>query len=285
MDREGLSVIMAAHNAEATVGAALESLLEQRCDVSFEVVVVDDASTDGTARAIRAILDDRVRLIELTHNVGRAAARNLAVKSARYGIVVIADADDLSLPDRLQWTWNQFERSNEIALASGQVIDLLPDGALARSELRFPVGASEVDGAFRKGVMGVAHPAASFRKNWFVALGGYDPQLRWCEDFDLMMRGWAPGTFIGGAEALIQYRRRSRVTQWAYWWENDRHHRAILARAASHEIETPWSEQLEAASGWRNRLMSFAMFLRYRAVLLVRMREMRSPKEGTQYTR
>jgi succinoglycan biosynthesis protein ExoO len=95
-----VSVVIAAYNAAATVGAAVESALRQE-GVAVEVIVVDDASQDTTVEAVRAVRDERVRLLVLEHNGGPGAARNAGFAASRGAWVAVLDADDAFLPGRL----------------------------------------------------------------------------------------------------------------------------------------------------------------------------------------
>lgn len=95
-----VTVIVAAWNAESTITAAIASALAQR-DVDVEVIVADDASTDGTGAVLAAIADPRVRCVRLARNSGPAAARNAALALAEGGWIAVLDADDTMLPGRL----------------------------------------------------------------------------------------------------------------------------------------------------------------------------------------
>ena len=97
-----LSVIVAAWNAEATIATAVESVLEQR-DVLLECVVVDDASTDGTAAWLGAAAarDDRLVVARMPVNGGVSAARNRALEIARGEWIAFLDADDRLIPGGL----------------------------------------------------------------------------------------------------------------------------------------------------------------------------------------
>ncbi|WP_022683433.1 glycosyltransferase [Sphingobium bisphenolivorans] len=100
--RPYVSVVIAAYNGEQSVGRAVESALAQ--SVPVEVIVVDDASTDGTRERVGrlAAQDSRVRLIESPANGGPSTARNLGIAAANGDWIAILDADDAFLPDRLQ---------------------------------------------------------------------------------------------------------------------------------------------------------------------------------------
>lgn len=114
--RPDVSVIVANYNGAAHLRAALRSVLDQTL-TSLEVLVVDDASSDGSVREIRAIAaeDRRVRLFTQLKNAGPGAARNLALAQARGRWLAVFDSDDLMAPDRL-------ERLVERALRDGAQI-------------------------------------------------------------------------------------------------------------------------------------------------------------------
>lgn len=96
-----VSVIMSARNAQETIAAALASVLNQTVG-SLELIVVDDASTDGTAKlAAAAMRDSRVRVLTLARHAGAYAARNAGLRAAQGRFLTFADADDVSHPERL----------------------------------------------------------------------------------------------------------------------------------------------------------------------------------------
>lgn len=96
-----VSVVIPAYNAEKTIRNAIESVLGQTMS-NLEVIVVDDASTDGTAHAVGAVEDSRVRLLRSAGNGGPSAARNMGLKHARGRWVAFVDADDEWVPERLE---------------------------------------------------------------------------------------------------------------------------------------------------------------------------------------
>ena len=99
--RPFFSIIMPVYNRAAVVGRALKSCLAQSFD-SFEIVAVDDGSSDGSAEAIRRFDDPRVRVIAHDRNRGRGPARNTAMAAAQGQWFVFLDSDDELLPGALQ---------------------------------------------------------------------------------------------------------------------------------------------------------------------------------------
>ena len=97
-----VSIIIAAFNAQKTLGTAIESALNQT-DCNLEVIVVDDCSTDDTALIAKryATLDSRVSVLKTDYNLGCSEARNLAISAARGTWLAVLDADDFFAPDRI----------------------------------------------------------------------------------------------------------------------------------------------------------------------------------------
>jgi glycosyltransferase involved in cell wall biosynthesis len=96
-----ISVILTAYNREAMVGAAIDSILAQTFQ-DFEIIVVDDGSTDRTVEIVNAVNDRRVRLIAHPHNLGTPTARNSGLEAATGDYIAWLDSDDLSRPRRLE---------------------------------------------------------------------------------------------------------------------------------------------------------------------------------------
>ncbi len=99
--RPFFSIIMPVHNRASLVGRALHSCLAQSF-ADFEVIVVDDGSSDGSVGAVRAICDPRIRLLIHDQNMGRCPARNTAMAAALGEWFVFLDSDDELLPEALQ---------------------------------------------------------------------------------------------------------------------------------------------------------------------------------------
>jgi glycosyltransferase involved in cell wall biosynthesis len=102
------SVVLCTYNAEAYLDACIQSLLHQTF-ADFELIIVDDGSTDGTLQYLKGIDDARVRLIELGTNHGLIYARTRGFAEVRGSYVAIMDADDIAHPQRLEEQTKVFE--------------------------------------------------------------------------------------------------------------------------------------------------------------------------------
>lgn len=106
-----VSIIVPAYNAEKYIADAIESVLRQTYPY-FELIIVDDASTDRTAEVVHSFSDQRIKLIRHASNRGPGAARNTAIEAASGKWMAVLDADD-------QWKANRLERLVEASLEAG----------------------------------------------------------------------------------------------------------------------------------------------------------------------
>jgi len=97
-----VSVVIPVYNCEGTIAATVESALAQRFDIGFEVLVVNDGSTDGT-RAVLEKFGDRIRVID-QQNAGVATARNVGIREAAGEYIALLDGDDTWTEDKLAKT-------------------------------------------------------------------------------------------------------------------------------------------------------------------------------------
>ncbi len=97
-----VSVVIPTYNDEATIGGTLESVFAQRFDGGFEVIVVNDGSTDGT-RAVLEKFGERLRVID-QENAGVAAARNAGIRAAAGEYIALLDGDDTLTEEMLEKT-------------------------------------------------------------------------------------------------------------------------------------------------------------------------------------
>src|SRR5262249_25775831 len=109
-----VSIVITAYNAERYIGACINAALGQTYP-NFEVLVVDDGSTDNTADICRAVTDPRFRYLTWGR-AGRPKALNAGIAAAKGEYIAINDADDLSFPYRLQCAMEFYQRHPDVAI-------------------------------------------------------------------------------------------------------------------------------------------------------------------------
>ena len=112
-----ISVVIPLFNKEQIIEKTIKSVLSQDYD-NFEVVVVNDGSTDGSVEIVKAIFDSRITLIE-QENGGLSAARNSGVKTAKGDYLYFLDSDDELTPDALEVMYRFVEAHPQVDLVQG----------------------------------------------------------------------------------------------------------------------------------------------------------------------
>lgn len=202
-----VSVIVPARNAAATLPATLASVRAQTFS-DWEVVLVDDGSTDGTAALARAA-DERVRVVRNEHSTGPAAARNRAIREARGELLALLDADDAYKPRYLESQAAAYDH----AVAAGRRVAAVccdaelvgPDGPLGRwTDRAGRVERIDLETLLRENVVWVSVLAS---RAALLELGGYYEPPVGNEDYDLSLRmveaGWE---IVVNPEVLGVYR-------------------------------------------------------------------------------
>ncbi|MEY3530392.1 MAG: hypothetical protein RLZ70_1460 [Verrucomicrobiota bacterium] len=181
-----VSVVMAVFNGARFLPETLASLQAQTmCD--FEIVIVDDGSTDDTPRLLNVFAQSEPRCRILTQtNQGQVAARNLGAHSARASLIAWLDADDIAEPERLQLQRAHLEAHPNLA-AVGSSIRTINENSEVTATVPYPTGSANVAQAMRSG-SALAHSAVMMRREVFLAIGGYREALLHAEDYDLWLR-------------------------------------------------------------------------------------------------
>lgn len=197
------SVVVAAHQAEATIAEALDSALAQT-QPALEVVVCDDGSTDRTG-ALLSGYGSRIRVVR-QENRGEAAAKNAAVGAARGDFVVVLDADDVFLSRRLEaLAWLAGQRPDLDVLTTDAFVEAAgrPMRHAYHSGWSFPVRDQRTAILARNFVFGLA----AVRRDRWLAAGGFDEGLSRTADWDFWMRLILSGCRVGLVDApLARYR-------------------------------------------------------------------------------
>lgn len=184
-----MSVVIATYNRARFLPETIESVLKQRFR-DFELIVVDDGSTDETREVLRSY-GDRVRSF-YQENRGPSAARNLGIRQARGQWIAIQDSDDLCTPDHLEVLFGFAEKNPGLGMvfANGAYLGgpehnretIIPE---EKSRRLAQQGVKLAD-LFDKSI--VRLQAALISREYLEAIGGLDENLHICMDLDLAFR-------------------------------------------------------------------------------------------------
>lgn len=178
-----ISVIIPTYNREWCVLEAVDSVRSQTY-TDFEVIVVDDGSTDNTNRRLEAA-SDAIRLLR-QDNKGVSAARNSGAALARGQWLAFLDSDDLWLPEKLAWQYEYIETHPDVVICQTEEY-WYRNGRRVNPKKRH----QKPSGMFFTASLSlclVSPSAVMIRKDVFEAFGGFDISLPACEDYDLWLR-------------------------------------------------------------------------------------------------
>jgi hypothetical protein len=180
-----VSVVLPVWNAERSLASAIDSVLAQTF-TDFELLIVDDGSSDGSGALIRRYRDRRIALIENEKNLGVARSLNLGIARARGRYLARMDADDLSAPERLERQVAFLDAHPAIALVATWARRIDARG------VQIGVFAAPTDDPTLRCRLRVAncivHGSVMMRSDVVRALGGYDAAMERAEDYDLWLR-------------------------------------------------------------------------------------------------
>ena len=206
MDTPIVSVVMPVFNAASTLDEAVESLQAQTL-TAWELVAVDDGSTDGSLDMLRAwaARDARVRVVALGHE-GIVPALNAGLSEARAPLIARMDADDVCLPGRLLAQVDHLGAHADIGVV-GCGVEMFPRTGLTAGMLHYEewlnsvVEPADVDREMYV-ESPLAHPSVVFRGDVVQAAGGYR-EGPFPEDYDLWLRLHARGVRMGKVPAVL----------------------------------------------------------------------------------
>jgi glycosyltransferase involved in cell wall biosynthesis len=201
-----ISVVMPAYNTEPFLAEAIESILTQTHQ-DFELIMIDDGSTDRTLEIMRAYesSDHRIRVIS-QENLGVGFARNAGIAIARGEWIAAMDADDVMEPIRLERQLAFVNEHPDVAVTSNLVTFIDADGNVLGRNQRTLLTRKDLDMALqREVVLGLHHTLS--RKTVIEAIGGYRQETWPAEDTDLWTRIAEAGFLVlVQPEHLTRYR-------------------------------------------------------------------------------
>jgi glycosyltransferase EpsE len=214
-----LSIIVTAFNAELTIVDTLNSIFTSAEGLDYVVVLFDD----GSSIPIENFLQDfkgesRLLIHRSVENIGRAKALNRAITLYDSKFIAIVDADDIVLPIRFQEALKILNSHPEIDCVSGQLIKF-GDWGCSRILSEYPTTELAIKKKVARFRNVVGHSGATFRRSWFIQLGGYRTFYR-CQDLELFTRGFRDNYFVSN-ELYYFYRTKTKKMGVNYFMQQE----------------------------------------------------------------
>jgi glycosyltransferase involved in cell wall biosynthesis len=198
-----ISCVMAAHNAATTIAASVESVLRQSFS-DFELIVVDDGSTDETVKVLAEIDDGRIVVLRQPLR-GPSAARNLAIARSLGEFVASIDADDIWLPRKLELQIAAIEGCTDIAVVYGWTDFMDEKMRPSHPDVRATFEGNVQEALLRQNFIACGSNTL-MRRSAVEEVGRFDETLNAAEDWELHTRLAARYPFAVVPEVVVLYR-------------------------------------------------------------------------------
>lgn len=204
-----ISCVLPVYNGDAFLADAINSILRQTHE-NFELIIINDGSTDKTGAIIASFRDPRIR-VECQRNAGIVSALNRGLSLARGDFIARMDADDISLPDRFEKQVRFLIENPDVVLVGGRSIPITSEGfideyKISRKNLKHEKRKGADFRTFPPRVATALHPLIMMRSTAIRAIGGYRHGFDYAEDYDMYIRISQYGSLHNIDDVILQYR-------------------------------------------------------------------------------
>ena len=196
-----ISSIMPCYNSESYILEAVNSILTHT-EENWELLVMDDCSTDSTLDLLKSINDCRVKVFQSESKLGQAEQMNKGIKLARGKYIAVCHSDDINYPNRFKEQVEILEGSPDL-VAVGSAIEYF---GIKKGSWAPPI---EHDDCFYEMLLDspFAHPTVMMKKDAYNSLSeGYKQEMVPAEDYELWTRLVSTGSFANCSQTLLKYR-------------------------------------------------------------------------------
>ena len=268
-----VSVVIPCYNQAHFLSEAIESVLAQSHQ-HFEIVVVDDGSPDNTSEVAARYLS--VRLIR-QENQGRSMARNTGIRHSKGSYLVFLDADDRLLPEALEAGLQCFEDHPECAFVYGHYRFIAADGSFLRQTQQRYIDKDHYPAMLERNYIGM-NATVMYRRSVFETIGGFNPSINACEDWDHYLRVVRKFPIYCHDEVIAEYRMHG---------TNTIRNSARMLRSSMDVLRSQWkyvrgNEQYEQAYKVGRRVLRryYGAQLAYKILNHMRKREWKQTVQG-----
>jgi glycosyltransferase involved in cell wall biosynthesis len=221
-----VSVVISVYNGEKYILDAVRSIFNQSYRY-FELIIINDGSTDRTNEILHEIRDPRIRILHNSQNLGLIASLNLGLKAAQGQFIVRLDADDIAGPDRLEKQLGFLINNPKVGVLGTDYYLIDDKGQRLPNQIIF---IQNLPNLLRWQLFfrcPLAHPTVMMRRDIFDKFGGYDPAYPHAEDYELWLRISPFVQMANLPEPLVQIRVHS--TNISRVHSQEQNHNSILA--------------------------------------------------------
>ena len=198
-----VSVVIPTYRHADFILQTLDSVFAQKF-TDYETIVINDGSPDDTAASLAPLAKaGKIRYFEQS-NGGQAIARNRGIREASGEFVALLDDDDLWPPDKLAWQVESLHQHPRAVGVWGYRVILNDPAQLPKPERAMP--ADEIQRRVRRRQIMASPGQALFRADALRAVGGYDPSLWGCDDWDMLIRLATLGPLVYSHQLALHYR-------------------------------------------------------------------------------
>lgn len=201
-----VTVILAVYNEERRIESAINSIVQQTY-VRWKMIIVDDGSSDQSSNIVSRLISktsnkDKITLLVNDDNCGLAYSLNRAISQADTEYIARMDADDISVPSRLEKQVNYLNMHSDVDVV-GAAAFVRQEG-LADKVVTKPESHIDIRSSIEK-INPFFHSSVMMRKKFIVDIGGYDESLFRAQDYDLWLRGVDISNYYNLQEPLLYY--------------------------------------------------------------------------------
>jgi len=175
-----VTVLMTTYNCGEYISQAIKSVLKQAYK-DFELLIIDDGSTDNTQEIIKRFRDERIRFIKSKH-IGRSSALNFGLKEASSDLISFCDADDIIHPKKIEKQLSLIKNKNDLVFTDSALFE--------KDKILYELGIQNDLNTIKKKVALHGHlgPSVFFNKKFIIEKDGFNSELIAFEDYDLWLR-------------------------------------------------------------------------------------------------
>lgn len=195
-----VSVVIPAYNSETTIKQSIESVFNQTIK-DFEIIVIDDGSTDETSLILKSIADDRLKVFRQS-NSGVSSARNKGINKAKGRFIAFLDSDDYWLPNKLEIQLNYFQKDQNLDLISTSAI------FCTKYKLKYKNSERKKGRTFKRLLKGnhILTSSCMVKRDLLENYSGFDSSITLGEDWEFWLRLAKENRFLTISDPLVLYK-------------------------------------------------------------------------------